>query len=132
LDEIARKKGHRDFVVIVTGKSTSDAMKGLAVLPDRRKQTVKKFLEAMPRRVKRAIRTVCTAMDEGFIQAVKEVLGKAPVGVERYHGAKLYRAGAHRLRTQEMRRRKQELPKEDDAKLNGALWPFRKKAVDLE
>jgi len=30
----------------------------------------------MPRRVKRAIRTVCTDMYEGFILAVKEVLGE--------------------------------------------------------
>jgi transposase len=73
LDEIALKKGHRDFVVIVTGKALSGEVKVLAVLPDRKKQTVKKFLEAMPRRVKRALRTVCTDMYEGFILAVKEV-----------------------------------------------------------
>jgi transposase len=132
LDEIALKKGHRDFVVIVTGKSASGEVKVLAVLPDRKKQTVKQFLEAMPRRVKRAIRTVCTDMYEGFILAVKAVLGKAQVVLDRYHVAKLYRAGADRLRTQELRRLKQELPKEDYAKLKGAMWPFRKKAVDLE
>ena len=132
LDEIALKKGHRDFVVIVTGKSASDEVKVLAVLPDRKKQTVKQFLERMPRRVKRAIRTVCTDMYEGFILAVKEVLGKAHVVIDRYHVAKLYRASADRLRTQELRRLKQELPKADYAKLKGAMWPFRKKAADLE
>lgn len=132
LDEIALKKGHRDFVVIVTGKATSGEVKVLAVLPDRKKQTVKKFLETMPRRVKRAIRTVCTDMYEGFILAVKEVLGKAQVVIDRYHVAKLYRAGADRLRTQELRRLKQELPKADYAKIKGAMWPFRKKATDLE
>ena len=132
LDEIALKKGQRDFVVIVTGRSASGEVKVLAVLPDRKKQTVKQFLERMPRRVKRAICTVCTDMYEGFIQAVKEVLGKAQVVIDRYHVAKLYRAGADRLRTQEMRRLKRELPKEDYAKLKGAMWPFRKKAADLE
>jgi transposase len=132
LDEIALKKGHRDFVVIVTGKLASGELKVLAVLPDRKKQTVKQFLERMPRRVKRAIRTVCTDMYEGFIQAVKEVLGKAQVVIDRYHVAKLYRAGADRLRTQEMRRLKQELPKADYAQVKGAMWPFRKKAADLE
>jgi transposase len=132
LDEIALKKGHRDFVVIVTGKATSGEVKILAVLPDRKKQTVKQFLERMPRRVKRAIRTVCTDMYEGFILAVKEVLGKAQVVIDRYHVAKLYRVGADRLRTQEMRRLKQEVPKEDYAQLKGAMWPFRKKATELE
>jgi len=42
------------------------------------------------------------------------------------------RAGADRLRIQELRRLKKELPKENSAKLKGALWPFRKKAADLE
>jgi transposase len=132
VDEIALKKGQRDFVVIVTGKATSGEVKVLAVLPDRKKQTVKRFLETMPRRVRRAIRTVCTDMYEGFLLAVKEVLGKAQVVIDRYHVAKLYRAGADRLRTQELRRLKQELPKEDYAKLKGVMWPFRKRAADLE
>ena len=132
LDEIALKKGHRDFVAIVTGKATSEEVKVLAVLPDRKKQTVKQFLERMPRRVKRAIRTVCTDMYEGFILAVKDVVGKAQVVIDRYHVAKLYRAGADRLRTHELRRLKQELSKDDYAKLKGAMWPCRKRAADLE
>ena len=132
LDEIALKKGHRDFVVIVTGKTTNAEVKVLAVLPDRKKHTVQQFLATLPRRVKRAIRTVCTDMYEGFILAVKEVLGHAQVVIDRYHVAKLYRAGADRLRTQELRRLKQELPKEDYAKLKGTMWPFRKRAADLE
>jgi transposase len=132
LDEIALKKGHRDFVVIVTARSASDEVKVLAVLPDRKKQTVKRFLEGMPRCVKHTIRTVCTDMYEGFLLAVKEVLGKAHVVIDRYHVAKLYRAGADRLRTQEMRRLKQALPKEDYAKLKGTMWPFRKRAAELE
>jgi transposase len=132
LDEIALKKGHRDFVVIVTARSATGEVKVLAVLPDRKKQTVRQFLEAMPKRVKRTIRTVCTDMYEGFITAVKEVLGKAQVVVDRYHVAKLYREGVDRLRKQELRRLKQELPKEDYAKLKGAMWPFRKNPADLE
>jgi len=54
------------------------------------------------------------------------------VVVDRYHGAKLYRAGVDRLRRPELRRLKQELPTEDYAKIQGALWPFRKNAADLE
>jgi transposase len=132
LDEIALKKGHRDFVVIVTARSATGEVRVLAVLPDRKTPTVRQFLAAMPKRVKRAIRTVCTDMDEGFIHAVREVLGKAQVVVDRYHVAKLYRAGADRLRKQELRRLKQELPKADYAKIKGAMWPFRKNAADLE
>jgi len=132
LDEIALKKGHRDFVVIVTARSAAGEVKVLAVLPDRKKETVKAFLASMPQRVKRAIRTVCTDLYEGFITAVKEVLDHAQVVADRYHVAKLYRAGADRLRTQELRRLKKELPKEEYDEIKGAMWPFRKHPVDLE
>src|SRR6266852_9995094 len=71
-------------------------------------------------------------MYAGFSNDVKEGCGQAQVVVDRYHGAKLYRAGVDRLRRPELRRLKQELPTEDYAKIQGALWPFRKNAADLE
>jgi len=132
LDEIALKKGHRDFVTIVMARSAAGEVRILAVLPDRKKETVKAFLASMPTRVKQAIRTVCTDLYEGFINAVKEVLGHAQVVADRYHVAKLYRAGADHLRTQELRRLKKELPKAEYAEIKGAMWPFRKNPADLE
>ena len=131
-DESALKKGQRDFVVIVTARTAAGEVKVLGVLPDRRKETVKAFLARMPKRVKRAIRMVCTDLYEGFITAVKEVLGHAQVVADRYHVAKLYREGAERLRKHELRRLKQELPKEHYDEIKGALWPFRKNPADLE
>jgi transposase len=132
LDEIALKKGHRDFVVIVTARTAAGEVKVLAVLPDRRKETVQAFLARMPRPVQRAIRTVCTDLYEGFITAVKEVLGHAQVVADRYHVAKLYRECADHLRKQELRRLKQDLPKEHYEEIKGAMWPFRKNPADLE
>jgi transposase len=110
LDEIALKKGHRDFVVRVTGRLATGEVRVLAVVPERKKQTVRQFLEALPKRVKRAIRTVCTDLYEGFITAVKEVLGKADGVVDRFPVAKLYREGADRVRKKELPRLKRELP----------------------
>jgi transposase len=132
LDEIARKKGHRDFVVIVTARSAAGEGRILAVLPERKKETVKAFLASMPTRVKQALRTVCTDLYEGFIKAVKEVLSHAQVVADRYHVAKLYRECADHLRKQALRRLKQELPKEEYDTLKGAMWPFRKNPADLE
>lgn len=132
LDEIALKKGHRDFVVIVTSRSAEGEVRVLAVLPDRKKQTVRKFLEALPKRVKRTIRTVCTDLYEGFISAVKEVLGKAEVVVDRYHVAKLYRQCADQLRKKELHRLKKDLPKQEYETIKGAMWAFRKNQADLE
>jgi transposase len=41
IDEIALKKGHRSFVVIVTARRPSGELQLLAVLPDRTKETVR-------------------------------------------------------------------------------------------
>ncbi|MCP4373427.1 MAG: hypothetical protein GY797_35800, partial [Deltaproteobacteria bacterium] len=47
LDEIFLKKGHKDFVTIVTGRRGEKTII-LAVLKDRQKPTVKTFLESIP------------------------------------------------------------------------------------
>ncbi len=77
LDEIALKKGHGNFVVIVTARSRNGKASVLAVLADRKKETVKQFLQGIPLRLKKSIESVCTDMYDGFINAVKEVIPHA-------------------------------------------------------
>lgn len=55
LDEIALKKGHKDFVVIVSTQ-IKDTVKVLAILPDRKKETVKSFINSIPASLKALIR----------------------------------------------------------------------------
>ena len=52
LDEIALKKGHRNFVVIVTARLVEGRVVILAVLPDRQKDTVVEFLRSIPEHLK--------------------------------------------------------------------------------
>ncbi len=132
LDEIALKKGHRDFVVIVTARGADGRTTVLAVLPDRKKETVKQFLQRIPQAVQVTIQTVCTDMYDGYINAVNEVLPGAMVVVDRFHVAKAYRDAADTLRKQEVKRLKQELPQPDAEQLKGTLWAFRKNQDDLE
>ncbi len=132
IDEIALKKGHNDYVVIITARLRQGQLKVLAVLPDREKATVKAFLAGMPTGLKRTIHTVCTDMWKAYINAVKEVLGQAVVVVDRYQVAKKYRDCADNLRKQELRRLKTELSEADYDTLKGAMWPFRKNKADLK
>jgi transposase len=131
LDEIALKKGHRDYVVIVSARLANGRVVLLGVLPDREKETVKKFLKSIPERLRRTIHTVCTDMYKGYINAVKEVLGETIVVVDRYHVATKYRHCADALRKKELRRLKNELPQEAYEPLKWAMWPFRKKQAEL-
>jgi transposase len=131
LDEVALKKGHNDYVVIVTTRLSDDQLKVLAVLPNREKETVKTFLSSIPTRLQRTIHTVCTDMWPAYVNAVKEVLAQAVIVVDRYHVAKKYRGCADTLRKQELRRLKTELPAEQYKTLKGVMWPFRKNKADL-
>jgi transposase len=132
IDEIALKKGHRDFVTILTVRYEQGKTGIAGVLEGRKKETVKAFLQGIPARLKKTIRTVCTDMYDGFINAVKEEIPCARVVADRFHVAKKYRECADNVRKQEVGRLKKELSKEEYEQIKGAMWPFRKKEEDLE
>jgi transposase len=132
IDEIALLKGHRDFVAVISARSISGHLYLLAVLPDRLKATVVAWLETIPALIRAGITTVCTDMWDGYRSAVRDVLPDAAIVIDRFHVARHYRDAVDELRKQEVRRLKQELPKEQHADLKQTLWPFRKRAADLE
>ncbi|CAG0908189.1 unnamed protein product, partial [Cyprideis torosa] len=132
LDEIALRKGHRDFVCVVTALDRKDQVMVLAILPDRCKQTVKDFLDSMPDELKLTIKRVCSDMYEGFINAAKEALPATSVVIDRFHVAKHYNKGVDDLRKATLRALKKTLPDEEYKKLKGLMWPFRRHFWDLK
>ena len=132
IDEIALKKGHRNFVVIVTARLPSERLVVLAVLPDRTKATLVTWLQAVPPEVRHQIRTVCTDMWEAYVTAVREVLPHACIVIDRFHVAQHYRDCADTLRKQELKRLRKELPQEEADQIKDTMWPFRKRWADLE
>ncbi len=135
MDEISLKKGHKDFVTIVSGRIGERTMV-LAVLEDRKKSTVKKFLKTIPKRLKRKIVAICSDMYDGFINAAKEVFGKKVIVIDRFHVAKLYRGGLNKLRKKELKRLKEELSEEDISNIEGKMkikdWMIRVKKSSLK
>jgi len=96
-------------------------------LKDRRKETVKKFLSSIPRRLHKTIQAVCADMYDGFVNAAKEVFGKnVRIVADRFHVAKSYRNELEKLRKKEMRRLKKELTDEKYKELKGVMWILRK------
>ena len=131
IDEIALKKGHKDFVTIVTMR-VGNTTRILAVLKDRKKETVKTFFSRIPTRVRKTVRAVCADMYDGFINAAKEVFGdKVKIIIDRFHVAKLYRKGVDTLRKVEMQRLRNTLVKEEYAKLKNVIWILRKDMNNL-
>jgi transposase len=131
IDEIARLKGHGDFVVIVSARLPDGHVALLAVLPDRKKETVRAFLASIPAALRTTIQSVCTDLYEGYVQAVQEVLPQVRRVVDRFHVAKLYRAAADEVRKTELKRLKASLPPDQYKTLKGSLWAFRLPWADL-
>jgi transposase len=131
IDEIVLLKGHRTFVAVISAQTAAGDLHVLAVLPDRLKATVVDWLKSIPAARKAHISTVCTDMWEGYRTAVEEVLPDAMIVIDRFHVARQYRDAVDRLRISEVRRLKKELPKDARDALKHTLWPFRKRADDL-
>lgn len=133
IDEVALKKGHRDYVAIITMPLEGGGISILGVLADRKKETLKVFLGAIPARLRRTLSGVCTDMHEGYVRAIEEEVPRAKVIVDRFHVARAYRDCAEEVRKQEMRRLKKQLSEQEYAEeLSGVMWPFRKNPKDLE
>lgn len=131
IDEIALKRGHRDYVVIVTHQTTT-GVAILAVLPDRKRATVEQFLSSIPTHLQATIEDVCSDMYSGYINAVRAQLPQANVIVDRFHVAQNYRDCADHVRKQELKRLKLELPQADYVLLKGTMWAFRKSYQTLQ
>ena len=126
IDEISVKKGHKDFVVIVSTKIYGKPVV-LGILKNRKRDTVKEFLLSIPSHLAKTLDTVCCDMYDGFINPVKEVFGsKIKVVIDRFHVSKNYRKAIENLRKKEMKRLKLELSEFEYKKLGNIMWILRK------
>ena len=136
IDEIALRKGRKDYVAIITAQQAAGRVVVLAVLSDRKKESVRQFLESIPRRLWPTMATVCTDMWDGYANAAKEFAAAHPevsldVVTDRYHVAKNYRDCVDTVRKSECRRLKKELPETEYEAVKGMLWIVRKNHRDL-
>ena len=136
IDEIALRKGHGNFVAILTTQQADGHVALLGVLADRQKETVRQFFESIPKRLWQTMKKVCTDMWEGYTNAVTEFAAAHPevsveVVVDRFHVTKNYRECVDNLRKKECRRLKKELSETQYAAIHGVMWPLRKNSADL-
>jgi transposase len=131
LDEIALKKGHRDYVTLVTGRSRHGEIMILGVLAGHEKAEVIEFLRLIPLRIIQTIQTVCCDLWEAYTEAAREELPKARIVADRFHVAKHYREAADQVRKYELHQLKKTLSTAEYEKLNGSYRAFRKNAQDL-
>lgn len=126
IDEISNRKGHQDFIAIISAKDKYGELSILAVLDSRKKDDVLTFLKSIPPHLKKTVKSVCTDMYEGFVNSAVEVFGKQRVVVDRYHVSKLYRKALDQVRIKEMKRLKESLSSDEYSELDNMMWILRK------
>lgn len=85
IDEIAMKKGHKNYLLIIY-----DLDKGIVldVLPNRLKATLKEYIERLPKETKDAIESICIDMWKPYRQCLEEVFPRKMVIIDRFHVSK--------------------------------------------
>jgi transposase len=131
IDELAIRKGQRDYAVIISSRLADGEIVVLGVLPDRKKATVQAFLESIPARLRATLQSVCIDRYESYRQAVKAALPHAQVIIDRFHVVQHYADAADAVRKQEMARLKSTLPRADYQALKRARQAFRKHRATL-
>ena len=137
IDEIALTKGRKNFVAIITTQQSDGHVAILTVLPDRKKETVRQFLESIPPRLSQTMETSCTDMWAGYANAVKEFTAdhadvSIEVVVDRFHVARNCRACVDKVRKQECRRLKKILSETEYQEIvKDMMWTIRKNNRDL-
>jgi transposase len=137
IDEIARRKGRKDYIAMITTQQANGRVAILGVLADRKKESVRQFLESIPKRLRGTMETVCTDMWDGYVNAVEEFAAAhdeatIQVVIDRFHVAKNYRKDVDTVRKQEFRRLKQELSETAYQEIvKGMMWILRKNNKDL-
>ena len=132
LDEIALRKGHKDFVTVVSAIDVKGQLKIMAVLAGRDEDTVSEFLRTTPEEVKVEIKSACIDMCRAYRNSVEKELPNARVVVDRFHVAKAYRQCFDTLRKRESARLKKELPDEKQGDIKNTMWPLRKRSGCLD
>ena len=136
IDEIALRKGCQNYVALITSQQEVGRGAILGVLADRKKETVRAFLESIPTGLQPTMQKVGTDMWAGYVNAVEEFAAahkdvSVEVVVDRFHVAQNYRECVDKVRKKECRRLKAELTAEEYEKLAGVMWIVRKNKGDL-
>lgn len=136
VDEIAMTKGRQNYVAIITTRQDDGHVALLGVLADRKKETVRAFLETIPVCLRPTMQKVCTDMWDGYVNAVEEFAAahadvSLEIIVDRFHVAKNYRDCVDKVRKKECRRLKAELPEAEYEEIQGLMWVVRKNNCDL-
>ncbi len=95
MDEVSKRKGHRDFVTVV-----SDVERGclIEVIDSHKQQEIIEVLKKQPLSVRAKVKEVSVDMWAGFPKVIKEVFPNAAIVIDRFHVMKLVNEFLNKMR----------------------------------
>ncbi len=138
IDEIALRKGHKQYLTIVTDISVPGHTKIVAVLKGRTKKDIKPFLDSIPDSVINGLQGICIDMAGSYFTSLKERIDdpdmfSSLVTIDRFHVAKLIGKKVDKQRKKVMAQLKKKYAEDEQIleSLKGTMWPFRHHPEDL-
>jgi transposase len=138
LDEIALRKGHNQYLTIISDSSSHQA-KVLGVIKGRTKDDIIPFLKSIPRDILLSLDAITIDMSASYFPALKEVIDDIDafnriVTIDRFHIAKLLGDKVDKERKKVIRQLKLKYKDNDDEleKIKHTMWPFRHHEKDLK
>jgi len=122
IDEIALKKGHKDYVCVLVDLDTHEVV---SVLEDRSKEFLKAYFEGLGKAFCEQIKVFCSDMWEGYIKLAEELFPNATIVVDRFHFYAHVQKGVDNCRKHFRRKFK------DNEMLKGLKWPLLKNEQKL-
>jgi transposase len=95
IDEVSKRKGHRDFVTVV---SDIDQGSLIEVIDSHKQQEIINTLKQQPFDIRLKVQEVSVDMWAGFRKVVKEVFPNAAVVIDRFHVMKLVNERLNKIR----------------------------------
>lgn len=138
IDEIALRKGHNQYLTIISDISISHQVKVLAVIKGRKHEDIFPFLNSIPRDKLLSLESITIDMSASYFPALKKILNddntfNRIVTIDRFHVAKLLGDKVDKERKKVVKQLKIEF-ENNEAKLNNikqTMWPFRHHEKDL-
>lgn len=138
IDEIALRKGHKQYLTIVTDISVSNRVSVIAVIKGRTREDVIPFLKSIPKNKLFALEGIAIDMSGSYFSSLKEVIDdneffNRVVTIDRFHVAKLIGTKVDNERKKVLNKIKKEFENDEKRlnKIKHTMWPFRHHEADL-
>jgi transposase len=97
IDEISKRKGHKDFVTVVCDIDRGDLVE---VIDSHKQDKIVEVLEQQPLEIRNQVKEVSVDMWGGFPKVIEKVFPNAVVVIDRFHVMKAVNDDLNRIRRQ--------------------------------